>query len=350
MKRRDALTTIAGGLVASTLPVSARAGEPATGQKTGMGIGTFSYHIRWRSDEAFREPFNYLEHCHQIGAGGIQMGIGVRQSGYIRKLRQKLEEYEMYIEGSAAMPEEKSAIPEFEKMVAAAKEVGMKVIRTAFGQRRYEQFEKAEEYREFSRSCLKSMLLAEPVAARHGIRLAIENHKDWLIPDMIGMLEQISSEYVGVCVDTGNSFALLEDPLEMVKAYAPWAFSTHIKDMAVAEYQDGFLLADVPLGEGLLDLREMARVMRAANPDVKWTLEMATREALKVPCLTERYWATFEKRPGVELARALKFVRENASKPDVFMVVNSLPVEEQIKLEEANVRKCLAFAEVHLSS
>ena len=51
---------------------------------------------------------------------------------------------------------------------------------------------------------------------------------------------------MGVNVDTGNSFALLEDPLEMVKAYAPWAFATHIKDMALAEYEDGFLVVTLP--------------------------------------------------------------------------------------------------------
>jgi sugar phosphate isomerase/epimerase len=250
----------------------------------------------------------------------------------------------MYIEGSAAMPKDESGIAEFDKVVATAKEAGVKVIRTAFGQRRYEQFEKAEEYREFASRCRQSMVLAEPVAARSGIRLAIENHKDWLIPDMIGILEHVSSEYVGVCVDTGNSFALLEDPLEMVKAYAPWAFSTHIKDLALAEYEDGFLLADVALGEGLLDLAEMARIMRQAKPDVKWTLEMATRDALEVPCLTERYWATFEDRPAVELARALKYVRDNAKNPGDFTTVSALPTGQQIKLEEDNVKKCLTYA------
>ena len=43
----------------------------------------------------------------------------------------------------------------------------------------------------------------------------------------------LGSEHVGVCLDTGNNVALLEDPMEVVETLAPLAFTTHIKDMAV---------------------------------------------------------------------------------------------------------------------
>ena len=60
---------------------------------------------------------------------------------------------------------------------------------------------------------------AEVVAARAGIRLAVENHKDWRIDEMLGWLKRLSSN-AGVCLDTGNSIALLEDLHEVVDAYA----------------------------------------------------------------------------------------------------------------------------------
>src|SRR5207237_7029641 len=116
--------------------------------------------------------------------------------------------------------------------------------------------------------------------------------KDWLIEELVGMLLRLSSQWVGVTVDTGNSVALLEDPLEVVRAYAPWALTTHVKDMGVQESADGFLLAEVPLGAGYLDLPEVVRVLRAARPAVRLNLEMITRDPLRVPCLTEKYWAT----------------------------------------------------------
>jgi len=151
-----------------------------------------------------------------------------------------------------------------------------------------------------------------------------------------------------VCVDTGNSFALLEDPMAVVEAYAPYAFTVHLKDMAVAEYEDGFLLADVPLGRGVLNLPKMIEIFRKENPGINFSLEMATRDPLEVPCLTEKYWATFEDVPGSDLARALRYVRANASPKQILPKVNHLPMGELVKIEEANIKYCLAFAKEHL--
>jgi len=70
----------------------------------------------------------------------------------------------------------------------------------------------------------------------------------------------------------------------------------------VAEYPDGFLLAEVPLGEGFVDLPRIARMLRRARPDIHLNLEMITRDPLRIPCLTDYYWATLEKVPARELA------------------------------------------------
>lgn len=349
INRRQALFSIAGGLLTSVLGAPAQALRSASSGRKRLGIDTFSYNIRLRADRQLRDPLNFLEHCHQIGAGGVQMGIGIRDEAYIRKLRGNAEKYEMFIEGSEGLPRSQSDIETFEKVVRTAKHAGVKVIRVAMGGRRYEQFDRAEQYKAFAERSLKSLQLAEPVAARHRIRLAIENHKDWLIPDMLSILERISSEYVGVCVDTGNSFALLEDPMAVVQSYAPWAFAVHLKDMAVCEYEDGFLLADVLLGEGLLDLPGMVRILRKARPEIQFGLEMATRDPLKVPCLTEKYWATFAEIRGSDLARTLRYVRANATGEKSLPHFSHLPLDEQIKCEEDNIRKSLAFARDHLS-
>jgi sugar phosphate isomerase/epimerase len=229
-----------------------------------------------------------------------------------------------------------------------AKQAGANIIRIAIGGRRYEQFTTRDEFEEFAALTWKSLRLAEPVAVRQRVRLAIENHKDWRIDQMLDMLKRLGSKYVGVCVDTGNSFALLEDPMEVVEAYAPVGFSAHLKDMAVAEYENGFLLADVPLGRGVLDLPRMVEILREANPQIRFSLEMSTRDALKVPCLTDRYWVTFGHVPGSDLARTLKYVRANAS-PEQRPMVNNLPLGELVKLEEDNIRQSLAFAKEHLN-
>ena len=71
-------------------------------------------------------------------------------------------------------------------------------------------------------------------------------------------------------------------------------------------------------------------------------------DPLKVPCLTEKYWATFENVPGSDLARTLRYVRANAS-PKRLPKVNHLPLNQLIELEEDNIKECLVFAKNRLN-
>ena len=354
MNRREALFSIASGLTAATLGNLTKVYGAGQTRKSRLGIADFSYNIRLRAERSrqakgsLSDPLNLLDHCNNIGAGGVQMNIGIRNEDYTHRLRQKAQAFDMFVEGSTSLPRDRADLERFEASVRTAKQAGAKVIRIVIGGRRYEQFSKAEQFKAFAERSLKSVQLAEPVAARHRMRLAIENHKDWRIDQMLDMLKHISSEYVGVCVDTGNSFSLLEDSMTIVEAYAPYAFAAHLKDMAVDEYEQGFLLADVPLGQGMLDLPRIVQVLRKTRPEIRFGLEMATRDPLKVPCLTEKYWATFADVPGSDLARALRYVRANAS-PESLPKVNHLPPNELVKLEEANIKKCLAFAKEHLN-
>jgi hypothetical protein len=137
--------------------------------------------------------------------------------------------------------------------------------------------------------------------------------------------------------------------MDLVQAYAPWAHSIHLKDMAVCEYENGFLLADVVFGEGTLDLPKIVEIIRKARPGINFSSEMSTRNPLKVPCLGEKYWATFGDMPGENLARTIRYVRAHASDKDALPNINNLSVNEQVKLEDENVKKCLRYAAEHLN-
>ena len=368
MNRREALFSIAGGVSACLFgspvhPVRWRplglshgakthASQPT--KQTRLGICIHSFPIRSRVKKlgggkpTFGEPSSFLEYCHQLGAGGIQVELGIKDETYTSKLRRQAEGHDMFVEGMAVLPRNRADVERFEGNVRTAKRAGAKVVRVVMiPGRRYEGFDSAEQFRESARQGWESLQLAEPVAARHRIRLAVENHKDHRVDEKLDIIRRLSSEYVGVCVDTGNSIALLEDPMEVVKAYAPCAFSVHLKDMAVREYEEGFLLSEVPLGEGFLDLSQMVKVLRQAHPEINFGLEMITRDPLRVPCLTDKYWATFSDVPGKDLARTLSMVRDQASGRPLPRV-SGLSFEQQLRLEDDNIRKCLAFAREHL--
>ncbi len=153
-------------------------------------------------------------------------------------------------------------------------------------------------------------------------------------------LREMSSEWVGACVDTGNSLALLEDPYAVVEALAPFAVTTHIKDMAVQEYADGFLLSEVSIGDGFLDLPRMIAALRKAHPRVALNLEMITRDPLQIPCLKPEYWATLGEMKGAQLAEALARVKQNTSRKSLPHTTGLLPTQ-QVQLEDLHVRQCL---------
>src|SRR5215475_608337 len=138
--------------------------------------------------------------------------------------------------------------------------------------------------------------------------------QDWRSAELIELLREVKSPHIGACVDTGNSIALLEPPEETVDALAPFAFTTHLKDMGVEESADGFLLSEVPLGSGFLDLPRVLRTLRQANPAIRFNLEMITRDPLRIPCLSRGYWATLEDVPARRLAEMLTYVRTNAAR------------------------------------
>ncbi len=341
-------------MAASMLGPSVLRAGASTVKKSKMGIDDFSYNIRSRAEKAgytprvTHDPLTFLKYCHSVGAGGLQCVIGRREEAYAKELRAYLEDNDLFIEDSTWLGG-KVDLKRFEASVASVKAAGARAIRGFCGGRRYEQFDKREQFEEFADRSWKTIKSVAPIVEKYRIPLAIENHKDWLIPHMLEMLKRIDSEYVGVCIDSGNSFALLENPMDTVKAYAPWAHAVHLKDMAVCEYEDGFLLADVVFGEGTLDLPKMVEIIRKAKPRMKFSVEMSTRNPLKVPCLSEKYWATLGDVPGMNLARALRYVRAHASNKDALPNIDDLSVDEQVKLEDQNVRKCLRYAAEHLN-
>ncbi len=318
-----------------------------------MGIVVYSYSIRRSSRNLskryppFKDAIELMDHCHSIGAGGFQVGVQGWEKAFARNVRDRREELGLYLEGQIRLPKEREDLSRFEQDISAAKEAGANVLRVAVGGRRYEQFDSFEGWKGMKEQAWESFRLAEPIAAKHRVKLAVENHKDWRIDDLVEFVRGISSEWFGICLDTGNSIALLEDPLETARALSPSVFTTHVKDMGVKEYADGFLLSEVPLGRGFLDLKSVFNLCEKSNPQVQFCLEMITRDPLKVPCFTQDYWATFQDVGAKALAGAMRMVRANASQHPLPNISNR-PPDGQLQYEEANIRYCLKYAEDEL--
>lgn len=331
------------GAAGAVLGLLAQEGRAPGASETRMGLGMHSYGFR-----RFDDPLSFLEHARSLGAGGVQTALGVRSDAYCDGFRAKLEEGKLFLEGSIALPKKEGEVDRFAQEVRTLRSCGASIFRTVLlGGRRYEVFESAEAFRSFRDQAKSALSWIRPVLEKHEIRAAVENHKDLRSGELIDLITSIGSPLVGVCVDLGNNIALLEEPESTVNLLAPHAFSTHVKDMGLEEYADGFLLAEVPLGTGVLDLPKLISALRKARPGIRLNLEMMTRDPLRIPCLLPKYWATLPETPAERLADALRWVRSKASKTPLARV-SGLSKEEQVLRENENVKLCLKYAEERL--
>lgn len=352
ISRRSVLKTLAVGAAGLVLP-AVLAQDARKPPKCRMGLVTYCCQIRRnhlkRANPEFDlfEAKNFLKYCHELRAGGAQISLGALSREAAREIRALTQEMGLSLEAIVTAPKRKQDVARFDSEISAAREAGAKAARTTIiPGRRYEFFSSLEMFHEYDALARKSLELMTPVVEEHMVPLAVENHKDHRDEERVALLKQISSEYVGACVDTGNSFALLEDPISTVERLAPWAHSVHLKDQALKPYEDGFLLADIPLGQGGLDLKRMVDILKKAKPDIRFSLELITRDPLKVPCLTDGYWKTFPNLPAKDLARALRYVREHQT--DNLQYPSKMSPEEQLAREDANVRESLIYAREEL--
>ena len=282
-----------------------------------------------------------------FGAGGIQAFLSSTDPAYIKKLRARAERSGMYLEFIIGMPKEDTSA--FEATVKAAKAAGGLCVRTnCMPGRRYENITSLDEWKRLNDEARKAIDRALPIVEKYGVPLAIENHKDWTAAEMAALIKGKSSEHFGVCLDTGNNISLLDDPMDVVETLAPYALCAHVKDMGVARYKDGFLLSEMPFGEGFLNLKGVVASMQQARPKTRITLEMITRNPLEVPCLTDKYWVSFPDRNGKYLARTLRMVDLSAHKQPLPRI-DHLDKSDQMQLEEDNVKQCLYYARQQLS-
>jgi sugar phosphate isomerase/epimerase len=343
MDRREFLIAGMSGLAAASMARAAQ--TPAAPANLGLLLYSYSIRAKVEKDRGFSDPVHFLQFAHQRGAAAVQLPLGVRTQQEALEIRRACERLQMQVEGIVAPPKEGAAeIDRFTAELKSARDCGTQTVRTVMlGGRRYEVFNKAEDYVAFAKSAEESLARAAPIADAAKVIVAVENHKDFRVDELIDLLKKISSESVGVCIDTGNNLALLEDPQTVVEALAPWVRSVHLKDIGVEESTEGFRMSEVPLGQGTFDLKRMVNAIRQGNPKVIFHLEMITRDPLLIPCLTDKYWATLSRVPVKDVASTLGSVRRSERKQPLPRIT-SLSNEDQLALEDKHVQESFEFA------
>ena len=343
MRRREFHLAVMGALASGRTLLADAAAKGAR-----LGLCTFSCHQAWKAAQAresgvrFNDALSFYRYARSLGAEGVQTPLRSQDPEVARSLRDVVERDGGYYEAELKLPKTEADLDGFSAEVKLARQAGATVARSVcMGGRRYEVFKSIAEFEAFRQQSLRSLQLAEPILRRERLKLAIENHKDHTVAELLELIRSVSSEWVGILVDTGNNLALLESAEAVARQLAPWAMSVHLKDMAVRPYEDGFLLSEVPLGTGTLDLKQIIDAILKHNPRIVLNLEMATRDPLKVPCRRDEFFATFPDQ-RTALAPMLEWVRSHPPRQAPPMTTGR-PISEILAAEESNNRTSLKW-------
>ena len=134
-------------------------------------------------------------------------------------------------------------------------------------------------------------LLPEFTAAN--VVLAIENHDRFKAQTLADLITALDSPYVGICLDTVNSFGSLEGPQVVLDTLGRFVVNLHVKDFRIrrVEHHMGFVLEGTPAGAGMLDLPWLLRQLPQRPFSAILELWPAPEATLEATIAKERDWA-----------------------------------------------------------
>lgn len=229
-----------------------------------LGLFSYSYHLAFGKHDVFTpseknkmDIFGFMDRAYELGFDGIQIDICHLEShedSYLEKVGNYARNKNFYIEyGSTGISEDHTL-----KELEITRKLGANLMRTFMG---FDRYIKGTDVSKEISYAVKILKEVEVKAKEYDIKIAIENHCDATVDEIISLMEQVHSPYIGMCVDLGNFMIHLEKPEESVRKLAPYIINTHFKDYAVHMENWGFKTFGVPLGEGMINLNEVLKIL-----------------------------------------------------------------------------------------
>lgn len=148
-----------------------------------------------------------------------------------------------------------------------------------------------------------------PRAFDDGRMLAIENHQDFGSDELADFCE--SARGIGICLDTGNTFPVVEAPLDFTRRVAQYVRHVHLKDYQVQFTDEGYRLVRCAIGDGAVPLAAMLDILAARGETLTAVLEPGALEARHVRFLRPEWWNFYAPKQASTFAACLAAARNN---------------------------------------
>jgi len=233
-----------------------------------LAVDSFSYHLHlgrhWFHPARPRSLRWYCDSCRELGLDGLHIDPAhIDLDRDIDWLADYARRSGLAIElGAFGTSVEQLAGP-----LAAAERLGAEVLRTFVGGSCADGRDATAER---ARTARRELERSVELAGCHNVCIAVENHGDLFLEDLLALLE-IESPWLGVCYDSGNFAFTGEDPVAALDALAERIACTHLKDVCEpGRFSDAepFRSPDggfhfCALGDGELPVQQIVEALRA---------------------------------------------------------------------------------------
>ena len=143
-----------------------------------------------------------------------------------------------------------------------------------------------------------------------GVKFAIENHKDLFCRQTRQVIDGAGPEFVGSYLDTGNPVFVMEDPLVTVETLGPVAVMLHLRDSVVYESHGGVEVQWVPLGEGVVDFKNIIAKAHEVCPGISiYNKPITGRPPQLLPIYEPEFMAKWQDMRAADLARFIALAK-----------------------------------------
>lgn len=154
----------------------------------------------------------------------------------------------------------------------------------------------------------ETLVREAPRAAESGVTIAIEDHQDFGSEELVAMAEA-AGDNVGVVFDTGNPFAVGEDPVAFARRAAHRIRHVHLKDYRAQFTDEGYRLVRCAIGDGAVPFDELREVLAAVSGELTASIEPGALEARHIRAFVPDWWQGYPPREASELATAIGRLR-----------------------------------------
>jgi sugar phosphate isomerase/epimerase len=250
-----------------------------------MRLGVDTYSLRWQG----WDPFQFLDYSAKVGLDNVHFSerdnFPTLDEGYLKSVKRRANELGLAVEvgmgsfdkySSAFRPNLGTGEEQLTAMLHAAKVVKSPVVRCLLGSQTERMGPAPIE--QHIEECVRTLKAVAPLARDLEIKFAVENHGgiDLLARELKALVEAAGTDYVGVCLDTGNPAWAAEDPVVSAEILAPYTVSSHVRDNRVWAVPEGAMAQWVPAGQGNTDLKTIVGILKEQAPSAPVDLEIIT--------------------------------------------------------------------------